>query len=526
MALDLTYASIDSFSEALDAFQQGFGMDRTSRLRTRLLLEEILLNLREHYGEYQRFEAFFETRRIRRPRVRIEVKGEAFNPLGTTEEEQDDWSRSIFSSGELHPQYVFSVDTNELHLTLPTPSMNPVLRIGLSIALGIIFGLIGSLIMPEHARSVVSGTFITPVYNMWLRLLGAISAPIIFFTAATTMLNTKRITDQGASSITLILRYFLLSGLIVVGAILSCVVFFPLVAGFIHINANLIATLLNEATSIVPSDMVTAFSSSNTPQLLLAAFVFGTMLVRLGTQTSELQQLVRQVNLLGLVAAEWMSHLVPYFVGMFICLEIWYQRYGLLAIIWQPLIAAVTVSVVVTLLYLLFVATRMRISPLMLLRKLAGQFWKVLRRGQFDYTFDALASDCEQLFGIREDYAKAAMPQGLNLFMPISAVGIYIFAVFVAREQQLQVDNIWIVRAAVMAIVLFVATPPVAGANLLAYVAFFAYLGISDDTLMDAMIFDIIFGVFANASNLVLLQLETILQASHVGFLDEGKLRN
>ena len=45
-----------------------------------------------------------------------------------------------------------------------------------------------------------------------------------------------------------------------------------------------------------------------------------------------------------------------------------------------------------------------------------------------------------------------------------------------------------------LSVVLFVATPPVPGANLLAYIMIFAELHIPSLALIDAMIFDILFG--------------------------------
>ena len=76
----------------------------------------------------------------------------------------------------------------------------------------------------------------------------------------------------------------------------------------------------------------------------------------------------------------------------------------------------------------------------------------------------------------------------------------------------------------IFAVVLFVATPPVPGANLLAYVVFFNWLDIPSEALMDAMIFDIVFGILAGAGNQLLLQFELILQAERIGILNKKVL--
>ena len=69
------------------------------------------------------------------------------------------------------------------------------------------------------------------------------------------------------------------------------------------------------------------------------------------------------------------------------------------------------------------------------------------------------------------------------------------------------------------------ASPPVPGANLLAYAAMFSWFGIPNDAFLDAMLFDIVFGFLASAQNITMLQMETALQARRLGLLDTEILR-
>jgi len=82
----------------------------------------------------------------------------------------------------------------------------------------------------------------------------------------------------------------------------------------------------------------------------------------------------------------------------------------------------------------------------------------------------------------------------------------------------------WLLSAAVLSVVLAVATPPLTGANLLSFIVAFTYLGIQDGAMLDVMVFNIVFGVLCMALDQAMLQLETIRQAKHMGFLDESVL--
>lgn len=130
-----------------------------------------------------------------------------------------------------------------------------------------------------------------------------------------------------------------------------------------------------------------------------------------------------------------------------------------------------------------------------------------------------------RLLGIDRGYSQEAAPQGFVLYMPVSAIGTIAFTIYVAQVFGVQSTVVWYVTAAIMAVVVFVATPPVPGANLLAYVVLFSTLGIPSGALIDAMIFDVMFGIFAGAANQAMLQLEMMLQADHLGLLDRERLK-
>ena len=68
--------------------------------------------------------------------------------------------------------------------------------------------------------------------------------------------------------------------------------------------------------------------------------------------------------------------------------------------------------------------------------------------------------------------------------------------------------------------ILTVAAPPIPGVNLLSYVVIIDQLGIGKEYVIAAMVFDILFNAFGAAANQMMLQLDMILQAEHMGLLN------
>lgn len=525
MTFRLAAEDIDLFSEWLETGMRDIGLERQNRVRVRLLMEEILLRMRDHMGESTTVVATLDTP-LRIPRLRVETSGMPYNPLSDVSAELGDWDSSLRTAVGLVPKYSYAGGNNVLRLTLPHLGMKQPLRIAIAVALGCLIGFIGYWIMPDTMRKTIVEVLLTPIWSMWSRLLNAISGPVVFLTVVTTMLNTRGITRKGGNSLWVIVRYFILSIAMVTFAIAFSLIAHPLGNTWVEWDKNLVRDLLVNLSSIVPANIIEPFVESNTSQLLFLAFVLGYVLVYLGDRASVLDTFIRQANMVGLQLAGWMSTLVPIFVGAFLCLELWQGSTSILVDIWRPLVLALSITLVILVFLYALVSLRLRVPMLSLAKKLWPPFITAIKTGSLDQSFGEVLVSCTRYLGIDQDYAKEALPQGLVLYMPASAIGTIVFTLFAAQVSGVQGHVMWYVSAVVMAVVVFVATPPVPGANLLAYVVLFSTLGVPAETLIDAMTFDIIFGIFAGAANQTMLQLEMIRQASKFGLLDTMRLRS
>ena len=522
----MSNTGIDLVSEWLVENLEEAGVEKSDRLRMRLCLEEALLNFAEHFGKEKKGKAYLEKRQGRY-RLRLTVSGDRYNPLTTDDEETpEDLQASLFSVINMHVQYAYSVGTNVLRISLPKQPWNPVLKIVIAILVGATIGILGNALIPGDLTTTFSKAVLQPISAMWSRLLQAIAGPIIFLTALTASFGTKRIADFGGSRTMTLVRYFSISSLVVIFTMMCASQFFPLEVATTEANRQLLTTLLEGALSVVPGNLIEPFREANTPQLLLIAIVTGYLLAAVGSQVKELNTIIYQLNNLGLTVAKTASALVPVFVGLLLCLRIWTDDVDLLGAIWLPLVLSTVISVLVLLTALLVSSARSRVNPLVLARKLKDPFIDALKRGTLDYsTIGDLADSCKNLLGVKGDFARAALPLGLFLYMPTSGVGICVFVLFAATTQGVSIDQAWVVTAVVLSVIMAVATPPMTGANLLSFVAVFSYLGISNDAILDVMVFDIVFGVLCIAFDQAMLQIETIYQAKKMGFLNEEVLR-
>ena len=519
---DLKNESIDAFSDWLDESLRSIKTEKRTCVKIRLLLEEILLRAKEHYGEDVQLDARLQGS-FRHVFVRMELAGEPFNPLSETNAELGDWNSSLQTAVGITPKYSYSWGKNILKVKVPGKKMNPVLLIFLAILVGVLLGLAGHFILGEPQQQFVNTYFLTPAYELWIRMLNAISGPIVFFTVITTMLNTKRIDNQGGNSSNVVMRYFGFSFIIATSGVLISIPFFMNKAA-IQAGSDIGKKILGYLKEMVPSNIIEPFLTANTPQLLVTAFVLGAAVIVLASRVSEVKTILRQINMVGLKLAEWVSMLVPVFAGLFLCLEIIQGKTIVLRGIYKPLLLSVVAALVMFVLALAYVSLKMRVKLPTIAQKVRQPFFTALKSGSLDASFEQTKYSCTRLLGVDKGYTTISLPQGLVLYMPVSAIGTLVFTMYSAQVYHVKVDLFWLVSAVIFAVVLFVATPPVPGANLLAYVVFFNWLDIPSEALMDAMIFDIVFGILAGAGNQLLLQFELILQAERIGILNKKVL--
>ena len=455
--------------------------------------------------------------------VRMEHVGEPYNPVGTQDEEQ--LSSSVFTSLGMRGHYAYLGDRNILRLPLPRSGMNPVLGLLIGIAAGAAVGMLGGLLLPERARDLITDVVVDPLFDMWIRMLNALAAPVIFFMVVTTMLSMRKVEDRGGSRGFVIVRYCLMSFVVGTLAVATATLAFriPIVADVL--NAARVQGIIDGATRIVPENILDPFITSNTPQLLLVAFVMGNAIIALGDRAAHVNRLIRQTNMVTSLVTSWMSNLVPFFSGVLLALEIWDNRVAVLLQMWKPLVLGLVVSLAFFLVELCWVRLAYKVRPGSLLSKIKAPFFIALRAGTLDASYGAAEHSCVRELGIDATFTDVTLPQGLVLYMPASIMGTLIYTVFTAREFGVQITPLWCLMAIVLDVLLFVATPPVPGANLLAFIALFQQLLIPKEALLDAMIFDILFGLFANGANQALLQMEMMRQADRLGLLNRKLLR-
>ena len=517
--------SVERISDDLDGFLKGIGTERQNRIRIRFTVEEALLSLWKRFGDYNMVKVIASVR-VGKPSIRIEHKGESFNPFSRTKSYVEDWSRGLLASAGISPMYGYSHGTNIIKIPMRRMSINPVIAVIFAIVFGIIAGSVAMITLSEGDAQYVTNGLLMPVYDLWNNILYSVSAPAMLIIVMSTMLDTREVSEQGGSASIVTGRYFIVSLILGVITILAAVLMTGNKLAFNGFSRNTLSNLIRGLFSIIPANLLDPIRDFNTAQLILMGIIFAYATMAVGQQASGIANLIHELNLLSMQLAQWIAELMPAFT-IFLTAQLMVSHNAqLLTSLLIVIPFSLIVSVIIMAAMLLLVSRRFGVKPAVLLHKLWPSFMLTLKNGLDSESYALAESACIKSFGMQKIFTQRMLPLGLVLYMPASIIGMSSFVVFAALRSGARITPVWILTAIVFALILLVAAPPIPGVNLLSYVVIIGQLGIGKEYVIAAMIFDILFNEFGAAANQLMLHLDMIMQAEHMGLLNRSVLRD
>lgn len=517
----LTAENIDAFSDWIDQQMTALEVERQNRVRIRLSMEEALLRIRDRFGEKQPVIAFFG-RQFGHFVIQVEMEGAPYNFLSAEETELGDLCASLLTAVRLLPRYNYSGRKNILRIILPVAGLNPAARILIALGASLLVGFGGRLLFPS-AVTMLSSAALNPLFESWWNILSAVSAPVMFLMVIIAILNIGKVVSWGGNGAETIFHYILMD------LFMSSITILLALACYrpaFHEDPTALspAAALQMLPRLFPTDILTPMITFDTVQLLIIAFIIGGALNALGADVELAAQGFRQLNLVGLQAAEWISDLAPVVVFALTSLKLWAGDTGGLQGIGLCLLLSCLLSVFFITQSILFTGQFMHVPYRLIVEKIRRPFWLAFSSGSLDESYGEALNTSTKSLGIQKSFADMSLPNGLVFYMPLNIVGTLLCITYLADTYQVAVTPRWFLAAIAFTVLLSVAAPPVPGAGLITYGILFGQLGIPQAALVNAMVFDLLFNILASAGNQTMLQMELVRQARRLGLLDTGLL--
>lgn len=454
--------------------------------------------------------------------VRMEYKGKRFNPLD--KEQMDSISDSIQSGLEIKPVWVYLIGTNRITLVVPSAGDRSEWIMSAAFLLSLVAGLSGGLI-PEEVRSFINSYILMPVSDVFIKLLSVIAPLLIFLSIIISIVQSGTSTSEKFRKY-ITGRYFNVSIILTIASTIFLYPFFSFCYGEGHGNLAASADqLFRMILDIVPGNPIKPFADGNMLQIIILAALIGVIILSLDNRVKVVNSAITELYTISLHTVEYVCQLLPLFIFSSMTSLLWTNGRDIFNKLWKPIAALTTVYLLLIMIYVLFVAVKYKVSVSILIKKILPSTLIGLTTASSMAAFVKINEVNENL-GISKEYSAFSVPVGNQFFCgAVSAVFISI-VYYLAEIFQTPVNTDWFVIAAIISLIVSLASPPVSGGTLICLNILMTSLSIPERGLAVASTLALLFDFISTGSYIAMRHMEMVLQAGHLETLDVDVLRS
>ncbi len=520
----LSSEAIDQLSESVAEFLENLKIERKNALRMRLALEEVLLYWLKVFPDGKEC-AFVCSSRFGRPYIMLSVKGSRENPFEAVDDDlgMND-NKNMFTALGLAPVYNYSSGVNQIVLWPPKARRSAIANLLLAVVLAVVTGMV-SHFLPDWLNNIIVHGILDPAFKTFMGMLTAIAGPMVFLSVTWGIYSIGDMATFGRIGKKMIGRFvaftfvYLLIGL---GVMLP---FVPVTVMHNAVQKVDFSDLYVMILDIIPANFFKPFVDGNSIQIIFIAIVIGMAMLVLGKKTTVAATFVEQSNYIVQFLMEAISAVIPVFVfisilQMFLinAVDKIYDSYKMLLMLFIGLCTLVVISLVAA-------ALKVRISPVLLFKKMLPTFLIGLTTASSSAAFATNMETCERKLGIDRRIINIGVPLGQVIYMPAAAVLFMAAGLGMADVYDVPVTLMWLLTAILICAILSIAAPPVPGAALTCYTITFLQLGIPSEAIAVTIALNVVMEFATTAANLICLQGELILLADKLAMLDHAVIK-
>ena len=492
--MELSNQNIDTAIADVRAFFKKSGAAQKDILKMCLIMEEILLRYQAHFGSAHEFNVY-KKNWFSMPRVIIRIAGEPFYPPHRPVKSDiepaemilsDDIMARLLNYQSARMSYRYESGFNEINF-FSTKERKPKKIPGGSITVAILLAMICSFLvgfLPQDVQNILITNIAAPILSALMNLIITVTVFMMFFSIVASICTIDDSTMLSNIGATVIGRFFLIDLLIIALTIAVSEIFFPVISisGGGSLEIGKIVELL---LSIVPTNIISAFSEANILQVTVLAFVTGICIIMLGNRAANLKNIFIDLNTLIFNITELVFKVIPLTIFLCILKTLSTSTFSDFLIVWKIIAANFITYAIVVSVMLIFMSVQSKMSISDFLKKISPGFFIALTTGSTIAPLSKNLEVAKNELHIEEKFSTFWFPLAIALFSP-SVIILTVTAAFFVTA--ISGNTISIMQ---LLIVAFLAIQP-RGSMVAIYSILLAQLGLSLELLGTLMISNVI----------------------------------
>ena len=523
--MDLSNRNIDKAVEDIRNFFNAAGVSRRDTLKICLVIEESLLRYQEHFGESQKIDLYMK-KWFSAPKIIIRLKGKPFDPLQDNQEEDsvfsNDVMRNLLQYDAAGTVYRYENGYNEI-VSYSTRERKQLKIPGGSVTISILLAIICSMLMqfflsPE-TQSILINDVVSPILSTLMSLIITITVFMMFFSIVSSICAIEDAAMLSNIGITVLKRFFILSCMIIALAIGVSMIFFPIFSfdsGASVSVGEIIALFL----SIIPTNILSAFSEGNVLQVAVLAFLTGVCVTIIGNRINNLKAIINDLNVLILKVMSIVFKVIPLVIYFCILKTLSSHDFSEFFVVWKIIAAELIVYGIFSVLVAAYmiITTGTKFSDFV--KKISPAALIAFTTSSSVTAFPKNLEVAKDSLNVEEKFCDFFLPIALVLFAPSIIIEMVVCAFYAVHASHLTISVVQLLIIAFLAIQLSIATPKVAGSAAAAFTILLTQLHLSPELIGYLMISNILSDNVFSTLNVFTHDCELINVSHKMGFVN------
>ena len=312
-------------------------------------------------------------------------------------------------------------------------------KILFALFLGISFGLISNLFLPQNINNSLSKWFLVPMGNVFLRGIKMLVVPLVLFSIICGAASVGDVKKLGRVGGKIFIYYIITTAFATNIALFMANILKPGVGVKLKASKEIVKTasppfIMDMLINMIPSNPIEAMVKGDMLQIIVFALIFGISITLVGDKAKNLLNIFEEVNNVLLKMIDVIMIVAP--LGVFALISNVIMTQGLKVLI--PLMKYVLVAVLVMIIQIFFIYGGMlkfigKLNPVNFFKK----FWPVmifaLSTSSSNATIPMNLEICERKFGVDKSVASFTIPLGATINMDGTAIMQGVAALFIAQ---------------------------------------------------------------------------------------------
>ena len=477
---------MDFIEDALTKYK----LKKRDLLEALLISEEVLIQLSEKAEEDSTVQVTIN-RWLGVPRIKFISSGEPIDlgdqSIGVSLNELDNTENSIRNM-MLHSfadsiRYKHAKSKNYVTIITGIPERELANQTIIALISSVLLGSLFRILLPESFNQSLINNFLGPIETLFISSLTFIASPAIFVSITCAILRFDGFSELNRSGKRIIFSYAITSCIAIFVGVLVFQILKPGTVGILpsKIGESSIGnlTILQVITDAIPSNIVAPFITGNSLQLIVAALVIGLALNLSTKKVSGLKGILSELDIVCGNVATIIMKTVPFVVFCSTTRVFLLASMNVYVAIGHLILALLTGLLVMFICYCLFLIIKIRINPILFLRKFIPIMKDIFLKGSSLAAIPLTMRFCKRQLGIPQNVSSFVIPLGATINMDGTCVCLSILTLFFARIYGITLSISDISILLFMIFILSLGAPIAPGTIILCMATLFNQMGLS-----------------------------------------------